>query len=44
AAREPGASAFPEPVAEPVAVLTLGTGITLIGLGLGFLGLRLRRR
>ena len=29
---------------RPVVVLTMGTGITLLGLGLGFLGLRLRRR
>ncbi|MFD5750942.1 hypothetical protein [Streptomyces sp. NPDC127033] len=29
---------------RPVSVLTLGTGITLIGLGLGFLGVRLRQR
>ncbi|MFD8015893.1 hypothetical protein, partial [Streptomyces sp. NPDC059762] len=29
---------------QPVPLLTLGVGLTLMGLGLGFLGLRLRRR
>ncbi len=44
AARESATRTVGDPSARPVAVLTLGTGITLIGLGLGFLGLRLRRR
>ncbi|MFC9427278.1 hypothetical protein [Streptomyces sp. NPDC056987] len=51
AARPPGADAPRErdtgfvtnASRRPVSVLTLGTGITLIGLGLGFLGVRLRR-
>ncbi|MFI5755991.1 hypothetical protein [Streptomyces sp. NPDC051569] len=44
AARKPDAKAVGTSVARRVPVLTLGAGITLIGLGLGFLGLRLRRR
>ncbi|MFD8966055.1 hypothetical protein ACFV0C_13825 [Streptomyces sp. NPDC059568] len=44
AARESATRTVTGPAARPVPVLTLGTGITLIGLGLGFLGLRLRRR
>ncbi|MYZ38007.1 MULTISPECIES: hypothetical protein [unclassified Streptomyces] len=44
AAHESATRTVTGPAARPVPVLTLGTGITLIGLGLGFLGLRLRRR
>ncbi|MFB7273626.1 hypothetical protein [Streptomyces sp. NPDC056244] len=44
AAREPGSRTVTGTASHPIPVLTLGTGITLIGLGLGFLGLRLRRR
>ncbi|WP_405985453.1 hypothetical protein [Streptomyces sp. NBC_00872] len=44
AARESANRTVADPAARTVPVLTLGTGITLIGLGLGFLGLRLRRR
>ncbi|MFI5630416.1 hypothetical protein ACIA8E_13715 [Streptomyces sp. NPDC051664] len=32
-----------QPAARQVQLVSLGTGIALIGLGLGFLGLRLRR-
>ncbi|MFJ7996967.1 hypothetical protein ACIQ7D_07395 [Streptomyces sp. NPDC096310] len=44
APRERGTAFVTNTSGRPVSVLTLGTGITLIGLGLGFLGLRLRRR
>ncbi|MFF3753595.1 hypothetical protein ACFYYH_24500 [Streptomyces sp. NPDC002018] len=44
AARESTARAVTGPTVRPVPVLTLGAGITLVGVGLGFLGLRLRRR
>lgn len=44
AARRPDPQAVGKSSERPVPVLTLGTGITLFGLGLGFLGLRLRRR
>ncbi|MFH8564655.1 hypothetical protein [Streptomyces sp. NPDC017988] len=38
-----GQPAAPEPVLPGLRVLPLGGGLVLIGLGLGFLGLRLRR-
>jgi hypothetical protein len=44
AAQKPVTRALPEPSVRPVSVLTLGAGIALIGLGLGFLGVQLRRR
>lgn len=34
---------LPAPPADPVALLPLGTGLTLIGLGSAVLGIRLRR-
>ncbi|MFE3742330.1 hypothetical protein [Streptomyces sp. NPDC059134] len=43
APRERGTAFVTNTSGRPVSVLTLGTGITLIGLGLGFLGVRLRR-
>ncbi|MEU3185004.1 hypothetical protein ABZ707_12505 [Streptomyces sp. NPDC006923] len=44
AARKPVSKAIAESMTRPIPVLTLGAGITLIGLGLGFLGMRLRHR
>ncbi|MGW9129490.1 hypothetical protein [Streptomyces sp. NPDC055681] len=35
--------ALEQPAVRQVRLVSLGTGIALIGLGLGFLGLRLRR-
>jgi hypothetical protein len=44
AGRKPDAQPLPDPATNPVSVVRLGAGILLIGLGLGFLGVRLRRR
>lgn len=42
-AQERNDQALSQPVARAVPALTLGIGIALMGLGIGFLGLRLRR-
>lgn len=41
--QDQGPAAVPAPVGRVLEVLPLGAGLVLIGLGLGFLGLRLRR-
>ncbi|QPK50615.1 hypothetical protein H4W23_20005 [Streptomyces gardneri] len=38
------AEAAPTLVDQRIPVLTLGVGLALMGLGIGFLGLRMRRR
>ncbi|MFF8380400.1 hypothetical protein ACF07V_30195 [Streptomyces sp. NPDC015661] len=38
------ADAAPTLVDQRIPVLTLGVGLALMGLGIGFLGLRMRRR
>ncbi|WP_329384784.1 hypothetical protein [Streptomyces sp. NBC_01716] len=42
-AQEQNSQAVAQPVARAVPALTLGVGMALMGLGIGFLGLRLRR-
>ncbi|MGI5401633.1 hypothetical protein ACQEVG_19765 [Streptomyces sp. CA-135486] len=44
AARHQGPQALPEPIAHQISPLSLGIGMALMGLGIGFLGVRLRRR
>ncbi|GAA2237902.1 hypothetical protein GCM10010232_25870 [Streptomyces amakusaensis] len=44
AARQQRTEAVPEPVARQVSPLSLGVGMALMGLGIGFLGIRMRRR
>ncbi|UYQ63335.1 hypothetical protein [Streptomyces peucetius] len=44
AARHQAPQGAPAPVTEPVSPLSLGVGMALMGLGIGFLGVRLRRR
>ncbi|MBT2367319.1 hypothetical protein J7E88_18905 [Streptomyces sp. ISL-10] len=43
-ARDQGPEAVPAPVAQQISPLSLGVGMALMGLGIGFLGIRLRRR
>ncbi|MFF8843329.1 hypothetical protein ACF08N_11425 [Streptomyces sp. NPDC015127] len=43
-AGDQGPQAVPEPVAQQISPLSLGVGMALMGLGIGFLGIRLRRR
>ncbi|MFV0128827.1 hypothetical protein ACLGI4_14090 [Streptomyces sp. HMX112] len=44
AAHEPAERTTGTPADRRIPVLTLGFGLALVGLGLGFLGLRIRRR
>ncbi|MGW0465040.1 hypothetical protein ACWDX6_07165 [Streptomyces sp. NPDC003027] len=44
AAHRAGAEAGPTSADQQVPVLTLGAGLALVGLGIGFLGIRMRRR
>ncbi|MFJ8661346.1 hypothetical protein [Streptomyces sp. NPDC093795] len=44
AAPRGAAEAAPALVDQRIPVLTLGMGLALMGLGIGFLGLRMRRR
>ncbi|MER5462907.1 hypothetical protein ABT010_19925 [Streptomyces sp. NPDC002668] len=44
AARQQSPQAVPEVVGRQISPLSLGAGMTLMGLGIGFLGVRLRRR
>lgn len=44
AARQQAPQAVPQPVAQQISPLSLGIGMALMGLGIGFLGVRLRRR
>ncbi|MER6915177.1 hypothetical protein ABT354_26165 [Streptomyces sp. NPDC000594] len=44
AARQQGYEGPPEPVPHHVSPLSLGVGMALMGLGIGFLGVRMRRR
>ncbi|MEV6395000.1 hypothetical protein AB0M39_09530 [Streptomyces sp. NPDC051907] len=44
AARDQGPQALPQPVRHQISPLSLGVGMALMGLGIGFLGVRLRRR
>ncbi|MCX4584021.1 hypothetical protein [Streptomyces sp. NBC_01481] len=44
AARQQAPQALPQPVAQQISPMSLGIGMALMGLGIGFLGVRLRRR
>ncbi|MGW0773048.1 hypothetical protein ACWD01_05205 [Streptomyces sp. NPDC002835] len=44
AARHQAPQGTPVPVAQEISPLSLGVGMALMGLGIGFLGVRLRRR
>ncbi|MEU0370109.1 hypothetical protein ABZ070_07555 [Streptomyces sp. NPDC006283] len=44
AARHQAPRSAPAPVAQQISPLSLGVGMALMGLGIGFLGVRLRRR
>ncbi|WP_169749558.1 hypothetical protein [Streptomyces exfoliatus] len=44
AAPRMAAEATPPLVDQRIPVLTLGVGLSLMGLGIGFLGVRMRRR
>lgn len=44
AARHQAPQGSPAPVAQQISPLSLGIGMALMGLGIGFLGMRLRRR
>ncbi|GLF96653.1 hypothetical protein [Streptomyces yaizuensis] len=44
AARQQGYEGPPEPVPHRISPLSLGIGMALMGLGIGFLGIRMRRR
>ncbi|WP_256356027.1 hypothetical protein [Streptomyces sp. PKU-EA00015] len=43
-AGDQGPHSAPAPVAHQISPLSLGVGMALMGLGIGFLGIRLRRR
>ncbi|WP_246339761.1 hypothetical protein [Streptomyces lunaelactis] len=44
AARQQAPQTVPEAVGRQISPLSLGAGMALMGLGIGFLGVRLRRR
>jgi hypothetical protein len=44
AARDQAPQVVPEAITHQISPLSLGAGMALMGLGIGFLGIRLRRR
>lgn len=44
AARQHPSQTVPAPAAQQISLLSLGIGMALMGLGIGFLGVRMRRR